>query len=51
MTRFDQSQYKLLGIAFIVGPLSLVIGAAAFLMGIGVSASGVRGWVEGVTSS
>lgn len=48
MTRFDQSQRKLLGIAFIVGPLLLVIGAAAFLMGIGVSASGVSSWVEGV---
>lgn len=48
MNRFDQSQQKLLGIAFIVGPLLLVIGAAAFLLGIGVSLNGVSSWVEGV---
>jgi hypothetical protein len=48
MSRFDQLQHKLLGIAFIVGPLLLVMGAAAFLLGIGLSSYGVSSWVEGV---
>jgi hypothetical protein len=48
MSRFDQLQHKLLGIAFIVGPLLLVMGAAAFVLGIGLSSHGVSSWVEGV---
>jgi hypothetical protein len=48
MSRFEQLQHKLLGIAFIVGPLLLVMGAAAFLLGIGLSSHGVSSWVEGV---
>ncbi|MBX3001538.1 MAG: hypothetical protein KF893_23655 [Caldilineaceae bacterium] len=48
MSRFDQLQHKLLGIAFIIGPLLLVMGAAAFVLGIGLSSHGVSSWVEGV---
>ena len=48
MSRFERLQHKLLGIAFIVGPLLLVMGAAAFVLGIGVSSHGVSSWVEGV---
>jgi hypothetical protein len=48
MSRFNQLQHKLLGIAFIVGPLLLVMGAAAFVLGIGLSSHGVSSWVEGV---
>lgn len=48
MSRFDQYQHKLLGLAFIVGPLLLIAGALAFLAGIGLSSHGVTSWVEGV---
>ncbi len=48
MSRFDQYQYKLLGLAFIVGPLLLITAALTFLLGIGVSSHGVSSWVEGV---
>lgn len=48
MSRFERLQHKLLGIAFIVGPLLLVMGAAVFLLGIGASSHGVSSWVEGV---
>lgn len=48
MSRFDLMQHKLLGIAFIVGPLLLVAAAVTFRLGIGVSTNGVSSWVEGV---
>ncbi len=48
MSRFDQMQHKLLGLAFIVGPLLLITAALTFLLGIGVSSHGVSSWVEGV---
>lgn len=48
MSRFDQMQHKLLGLAFIVGPLLLVSAALAFRLGIGISSHGVSSWVEGV---
>lgn len=48
MSRFDQYQHKLLGLAFIVGPLLLIAGALAVLAGIGLSSHGVTSWVEGV---
>jgi hypothetical protein len=48
MSRFDHMQHKLLGIAFIVGPLLLVTAAVVYRLGIGLSASGVSSWVEGV---
>lgn len=48
MSRFDQLQHKLLGIAFIAAPLLLIIGATAFLLDIGLSSQGVSSWVEGM---
>jgi hypothetical protein len=48
MSRFERQRQKMLGIAFIVGPLLLVMGAAAFVIGIGLSSYGVSSWVEGV---
>jgi hypothetical protein len=51
MSRFDQMQHKLLGLAFIVGPLLLVSAALSFRLGIGVTAHGVSSWVEGVLMS
>jgi hypothetical protein len=48
MSRFDQMQHKLLGLAFIVGPLLLVSAALTFRLGIGLTSYGVSSWVEGV---
>lgn len=48
MSRFDQMQHKLLGLAFIVGPLLLVSAAFTFRLGIGLTSYGVSSWVEGV---
>lgn len=48
MSRFDQMQHKLLGLAFIVGPLLLVSAALSFRLGIGLTSYGVSSWVEGV---
>jgi hypothetical protein len=48
MSRFDQMQFKLLGLPFIVGPLLLVSAALTFLAGIGLSSQGVSSWMEGV---
>lgn len=48
MSRFDQMQHKLLGLAFIVGPLLLVSAALTFQLGVGMSSHGVSSWVEGV---
>lgn len=48
MSRFDQYQQKLLGLAFIVGPLLLVSAALTFRLGVGLTSYGVSSWVEGV---
>lgn len=48
MTHYEQLVQKLLGIACILAPLLLGIGAAAFLLGIGVTSYGVASWVEGI---
>ncbi|MCL4870434.1 MAG: hypothetical protein KJ063_15830 [Anaerolineae bacterium] len=48
MSRFDQYQHKLSGLAFIIGPLLLIAAALAFLAGIGLSSHGITSWVEGV---
>ena len=48
MTRYDQLSHRLLGFACILAPLLLVIGAATFLLGIGVTSYGVASWVEGI---
>ena len=48
MSRYQQLQQKLLGFACILAPLLLVIGAATFVLGIGVTSYGVASWVEGI---
>lgn len=48
MTKYQQLVQKLLGVACILAPLLLVIGAATFLLDIGVSSYGVASWVEGI---
>lgn len=48
MSHYQQLEQKLLGVACILAPLLLVIGAATFLLGIGVTPYGVSSWVEGI---
>lgn len=48
MTRYQQLSQKAVGIAFIVGPLLLVAGAAVYLLGIERSADDSSSWVEGM---
>lgn len=48
MTRYQQLEQKLLGLACILAPLLLVIGAATFLLDIGVTSYRVASWVEGI---
>ncbi len=45
---YQTLQQKLLGLAFILGPLLLIIGAAVYLLGIERSPDGTSSWVEGI---
>lgn len=47
MNTYQTLQQKMVGLAFILAPLLLVIGAAAFVLGIGVSPFGTDSWVDG----
>ena len=51
MNRYETLEQKLLGLAFILAPLSMVIGTAAFAIGIGVTPSGQSSWVMSVFNS
>jgi len=48
MNTYQTLQQKALGLAFILGPLLLVIGAAAYVMGIGLTPFGTDSWVDGI---
>lgn len=48
MTRYQQLAQKALGIAFIIAPLLLVIGASVYLLGVERSPDGTSSWVEGM---
>lgn len=48
MSTYDNIQQKLLGLAFILAPLLLASGAAAFAMGIGTTPAGNNSWVMGL---
>lgn len=48
MSRYQQMEQNLWAITCIVAPLLLMIGAATFLLGIGVTSYGVASWVEGI---
>ena len=48
MTQYQQHEQRLLGIAYILAPLLLVLGAATFLLGVGITSYGVASWVEGI---
>jgi hypothetical protein len=45
---YQTLQQKALGLAFILGPLLLVVGAAVYLMGIGLNPGGMHSWAEGI---
>lgn len=48
MDTYQALQRKALGVAFVLGPLLLTLGAAVFLLGIERSPDGTTSWVEGV---
>ena len=45
---YQTLQQKALGLAFILGPLLMTIGAAIYLLGIERSPDGTSSWVEGI---
>jgi hypothetical protein len=48
MSHYEQLATKALGLAFILGPLLLTMGAAVYLLGIERSPDGTSSWVEGI---
>jgi hypothetical protein len=48
MNTYQNLQQKVLGLAFILGPLLMTIGAAIYLLGIERSPDGTSSWVEGI---
>lgn len=48
MNRYQTLQHKAVGLAFILAPLFLVIGSAAFVLGIGLTPFGTDSWVDGI---
>ena len=48
MNTYQNLQHKALGLAFILAPLLMVIGSAAFVLGIGVTPFGTDSWVDGL---
>lgn len=48
MNTYQTLQQKALGLAFILGPLLMVIGSGAFVMGIGLTPFGTDSWVDAI---
>lgn len=48
MNTYQNLQQKALGLAFILGPLLMTIGAAAYVLGIGLTPFGSDSWVDGI---
>jgi hypothetical protein len=48
MNTYQTLQQKMLGLAFILGPLLLVIGAAVYILGIGLTPFGTDSWVDAI---
>ncbi|MCL4297209.1 MAG: hypothetical protein KJ077_15845 [Anaerolineae bacterium] len=48
MNTYQTLQQKVLGLAFILGPLLMVIGAAVYVMGIGLTPFGTDSWVDAI---
>ena len=51
MNTYQMLQQKAVGLAFILGPLLLMIGAIIYLLGIGLSPNRYHSWVEGIFMS
>ena len=51
MNRYQSLQKKSLGLAFILAPLLMVIGSAAFVLGLGLTPFGTDSWVDGILSA
>ena len=47
MNTYQTLQQKALGLAFILGPLLLTLGAAVYVLGIGLTPFGTDSWVDG----
>jgi hypothetical protein len=48
MNTYQNLQQKALGLAFILGPLLMVIGAATYVLGIGRTPFGTDSWVDAI---
>lgn len=48
MNTYETLQQKALGLAFVLAPLLMVIGSAAYVLGIGLTPFGTDSWVDGV---
>lgn len=48
MNTYETLQQKVLGLAFILGPLLITIGAAVYVLGIGLTPFGTDSWVDGI---
>ncbi len=51
MNSYETLQHKALGVAFILAPLLLALGSAAYLTGIGLTPFGTDSWVDGLVSA
>jgi len=51
MNPYDALRRKALGLAFVLGPLLMTIGAASYLLGIGRTPFGADSWVDGVLTA
>ena len=51
MNTYQTLQQKALGLAFILAPLLMVLGSAAFVLGIGLTPFGTDSWVDGIFSA
>ncbi|MEZ4556075.1 MAG: hypothetical protein R2854_06410 [Caldilineaceae bacterium] len=48
MNTYETLQQKALGLAFVLAPLLMVFGSAAYVLGIGLTPFGTDSWVDGV---
>jgi hypothetical protein len=48
MNTYQTLQQKALGLAFILGPLFLIVGAVIYLLGIGLNPGRAHSWIEGI---
>ena len=51
MNTYETMQRKAMGLALILGPLLMVLGSAAYVLGIGLTPFGTDSWVDGLFSA